>query len=99
FTLAHEFCHILFDRSHAKRLSHISGTWTSDRVEKRANAFAALFLATPHALEGAVKAKNLDTGMLKKLAERFGIGTGALLEHLHNLDLISENAFQAIRYH
>ena len=99
FTLAHEFCHILFDRSHAKRLSHISGPWTSGRVEKRANAFAALFLATPHALEGAVHAKNLDAGRLKKLAERFGIGTGALCEHLHNLDLISENDFQALRYH
>jgi Zn-dependent peptidase ImmA (M78 family) len=103
FTLAHEFCHILFDRSRAKRLSHISGPWTSGRVEKRANAFAALFLATPHALERTLSTKvSLDAGTIKRLASKFEIGTGALLEHLHNLDLISGDDFQAIssvRYH
>lgn len=103
FTLAHEFCHILFDRSRAKRLSHISGPWTSGRVEKRANAFAAMFLATPHALERALNSvSSRDRKVINKLAETFGIGTGALLEHLRNFDLISEDDFQAIsgyRYH
>lgn len=103
FTLSHEFCHILFDRSRARRLSHISGPWASARVEKRANAFAAMFLASPHALEKALMAKtSQDVSTIKQLAEKFGMGSAALLEHLRNLDLISDDAFQAIsrdRYH
>lgn len=89
FTLAHEFCHILYDRSSAKRLSHVSGPWASARVEKRANAFAAMFLATPHAL-----VKVLNSGESKNsiryLSEKFGIGASALREHMCNLDLISD---------
>lgn len=96
FTLAHEFCHILFDRSNAKCLSHISGPWASARVEKRANAFAAMFLATPHAL---VKNFNADGSRdrIKYLSEKFMIGTRALREHMHNLDLISDYEFLRIK--
>lgn len=98
FTLAHEFCHILFDRSRARRLSHISGPWASTRVEKRANAFAAMLLASPYALEKALSArKTSDISIIKQLADKFGLGTAALLEHLRNLDLISEDDFQLIR--
>lgn len=98
FTIAHEFCHILFDRSRAKRLSHISGPWASARVEKRANAFGAMFLATPHALEKALSARpSQSTLNIKQLATKFEMGTAALLEHLHNLDLISEDEFQSSR--
>ncbi|SCX57398.1 protein of unknown function [Variovorax sp. EL159] len=93
FTLAHELCHILFDRSSAKRLSHVSGPWASIRVEKRANAFAAMFLATPHALSKALTGAELS-GQMKNLSERFGIGIIALREHMHNLDLISDEEFQ-----
>ncbi|KAB0617122.1 ImmA/IrrE family metallo-endopeptidase [Castellaniella defragrans] len=97
FTLAHEFCHILFDRSRARRLSHISGPWSSARVEKRANAFAAMFLATPHALEKALSTKDpREASTIKHLANKFEIGTAALLEHLRNLDLISDDDFQTI---
>lgn len=92
FTLAHELCHILFDRSNAKRLSHVSGPWASARVEKRANAFAAMFLATPHALSKALN--NGDSkNQVKHLSEKFGIGTRALREHMHNLDLLSDEEF------
>ena len=99
FTLAHELCHIFFDRSHAKRLSHVSGPWTSGRVEKRANAFAALFLATPHALERAL-GENVspDRAMIERLAASFGIGARALREHMRNLNIISDDVFQAISY-
>ena len=93
FTLAHELCHILFDRSSAKRLSHVSGPWASVRVEKRANAFAAMFLATPHALSKVLKGVDVS-GQLKNIAERFGVGTIALREHMRNLDLISDDEFQ-----
>lgn len=90
FTLAHELCHILFDRSSARRLSHISGPWASARVEKRANAFAAMFLATPHALEKASTPGDLRT-RIKQLSEEFEIGTRALLEHMRNLDLLNDD--------
>lgn len=93
FTLAHELCHILFDRSSAKRLSHVSGPWASVRVEKRANAFAAMFLATPHALSKALTGADVS-GQLKNLCERFGIGTITLREHMRNLDLISDDEYQ-----
>jgi Zn-dependent peptidase ImmA (M78 family) len=89
FTLAHEFCHTLYDRSSAKRLSHISGPWAAARVEKRANAFAAMLLATPHALSNALK---LSAGYgqkpIEQLSEQFGVGPRALREHMVNLDLL-----------
>jgi len=92
FTLAHELCHILYDRSSAKRLSHISGPWASARVEKRANAFAAMFLATPHALSQTLRTGHFKDH-IKHLSEKFGIGTMALREHMHNLDLLSDHEF------
>lgn len=96
FTLAHELCHILFDRTRAKRLSHMSGPWTSGRVEKRANAFAALFLATPHALERAMSQfSDLHEIAIERLASKFGIGKVALREHLLNLDLTTDAALNS----
>ncbi len=92
FTLAHELCHILYDRSSARRLSHISGPWASARVEKRANAFAAMFLATPHALTKAFDLGN-RRNQIKHLSDKFGIGTRALREHMHNLDLLTDDEF------
>lgn len=95
FTLAHEFCHILYDRSHAKRLSHISGPWASGRVEKRANAFATMFLVSPHALNRHWDA-NVNRSSIKRLAKKFQISTWALTEHMRNLDLISEEQYQEL---
>lgn len=89
FTLAHEFCHILYDRANARRLSHISGPWAAARIEKRANAFAAMFLATPHALERALGPGEIRH-QFKHLSEKFGIGSKALREHMLNLDLITD---------
>lgn len=38
FTIAHELCHILHDRSRARRVTHVSGPWVAQGFEKRANA-------------------------------------------------------------
>ncbi|WP_441294928.1 ImmA/IrrE family metallo-endopeptidase [Massilia arenae] len=86
--MAHEFCHILFDRTRARKLSHVSGAWTTARVEKRANAFAAMFLAS----RTAVKRSFSDTSVeaVKKQAEMLDLGYTALVEHLFNLGLIGE---------
>lgn len=95
FTLAHELCHILFDRTRAKKLSHVSGAWAPARTEKRANAFAAMFLASASAL-----ARNLgrpDQEEVGQLAKRLGIGYSALVEHLFNLNLIGDGERERLR--
>lgn len=95
FTLAHELCHILFDRTHAKKLSHVSGPWAPVRTEKRANAFAAMFLASTSAL-----ARNLDgadQSSIVQLAKELGIGYSALIEHLYNVDLIGDDERERLR--
>lgn len=92
FTLAHELCHILYDRTRACRLSHISGPWAAAPVEKRANAFAVMFLAATSALRDVWRAGHGEDvkEMLGKLSEKVGVSRAALLVHLHNLNLISD---------
>ena len=41
FTLAHELCHMLHDRSYGARLAIASGPWAPWGIEKRANALLA----------------------------------------------------------
>lgn len=95
FTLAHELCHILFDRTRARRLSHVSGPWTAPRVEKRANAFAAMFMASTTAMRKLlVKA---DVEHVRQLAKTFQMGFSALIEHLYNADLISDADRERLR--
>lgn len=95
FTMAHELCHILFDRTRAKRLSHVSGAWTSARVEKRANAFAAMFLASRAAAKRTFTEASVEA--VKKQAETLELGYSALIEHLFNLGLIDEAARERLR--
>jgi Zn-dependent peptidase ImmA (M78 family) len=95
FTMAHELCHILFDRTRAKKLSHVSGAWTSARVEKRANAFAAMFLASRAAVKRTFTIANEEA--IKKQAETLELGYSALIEHLYNLGLIDETERDRLR--
>lgn len=95
FTLAHELCHILFDRTRAKKLSHLSGPWASARTEKRANAFAAMFLAPPSVIRGRLADINLEA--IRKLAGEVGMGVTALVEHLYNVDLINDAEREQLR--
>ena len=44
FTLAHELCHLLYDRSYGQQLAIASGPWAPRDLERRANAFAAMLL-------------------------------------------------------
>ena len=55
-------------------------------------AFAAMFLATPHALSKARGSGEIGS-QIKHLSEKFGVGTRALREHMHNLDLLSDEEF------
>lgn len=95
FTLAHELCHILFDRTRARKLSHVSGPWTSPRIEKRANAFAVMFLAS----RTATRAVFMEYGKerTKEAAEALQLSHSAFVEHLYNLALIDESEREQLR--
>lgn len=95
FTLAHEFCHILFDRTRAKRLSHVSGAWTTPRTEKRANAFAAMFLASRTAVRKAFFEHGAEK--TREMARTLQLGHSSLVEHLYNLGLIDEATRERLR--
>jgi len=95
FTLAHELCHILYDRTRACKLSHLSGPWASARTEKRANAFAAMFLASPAAIRCRLGEVSLDS--VRKLAAEVGMGVKALIEHLYNVNLIRDAEREALQ--
>jgi Zn-dependent peptidase ImmA (M78 family) len=91
FTLAHELCHILFDRTRARRVTIASGPWVAPGVEKRANAFAAAFLM-PRAI---VRQLLPVTGQINRdhvvsAAGRLHVSESALVEHIYNIDLIDE---------
>lgn len=95
FTMAHELCHILFDRTRARKLSHVSGTWTTARVEKRANAFAAMFLASRYAVKRTFNGTTVEA--IATQAKTLGLGYSSLVEHLCNLGLIDEADRQKLR--
>lgn len=91
FTLAHELCHILFDRSRAQTLAHSSTPWASPPVEQRANAFAAMLLMPPWRakLRDENDRKNLKEAV-GRLADKLKVSRTALRQHLANIHEISE---------
>ena len=95
FTLAHELCHILFDRRSARGLAHSSTPWASPSIEQRANAFAAMLLMPP---ARAKLPKAMDLKELKqevyRLADRLNVSLGALKRHLANIDEISADELE-----
>ena len=93
FTLAHELCHLLHDRSHGARLAIASGPWAPLAVEQRANAFAAWLLMPPDRLQRAIARATspIDTRAgVAAVAHELNVSRVALVEHLGNLDFISE---------
>ncbi len=91
FTIAHELCHILYDRSRARRVAHVSGPWVAPGIERRANAFGA-FLLMPRALvlrqlDGE---NSLTAERITWLSNLLRVNETPLIEHLYNIDLINE---------
>jgi hypothetical protein len=95
FTLAHELCHILFDRTRAKGLSHVSGPWTSLRTEQRANAFAAMFIASRSAVRAVFREYGVEG--TKLAAQALQLSHSAFIEHLYNLGLIDDGVREQLR--
>jgi len=92
FSLAHELCHILYDRSHGQRVALASGPWAPVGIEKRANAFAAMFLMPPHLLRQVISASNYpvsDKRGVQFVCDQLQVGFTAAVEHLYNLTFMS----------
>lgn len=92
FTMAHELCHILFDRQRARALAHSSTPWASPSIEQRANAFAAMLLMPSFRARRpkAADMAKLSLG-LSHLARTLGVGRVALCRHLYNLGEIDSD--------
>ncbi len=85
-TLAHELCHLLFDRSSMRGLARFEGgVADSDRLfEMRANAFAVEFLVPMENLTD-LSGDVLQGDDLRRLAEIRGVSVHALKAHAENL--------------
>jgi Zn-dependent peptidase ImmA (M78 family) len=98
FTLAHELCHIIFDRTRARRVTHVSGPWAAPGIERRANAFAAAMLMPRElVVRGWRRDLEDDRAEFCAFAERLHVNETALIEHLYNLELIDEMARERMR--
>jgi Zn-dependent peptidase ImmA (M78 family) len=94
FSLAHELCHLLFDRSNAQKLAIASGPWAPKGLEQRANAFAAMFLMPPELVERViadVPDPIHDLAGVSAIAIRLRVSRRAAIEHLYNLTLMGES--------
>ena len=85
-TLAHEFCHMLFDRAGLRSLARFEGGGAdSDRlIEMRANAFAVELLVPMATLVGDNGAV-VDDARLREIAAEQQISIYALTPHARNL--------------
>jgi Zn-dependent peptidase ImmA (M78 family) len=99
FTMADELAHILSDRGSARTVTHSSTPWAPEAVERRANAFAAMFLMPYRLVDSAIAALGqvTDARSLARVARRLECGKGAVLEHLMNIDRIDRPAFFRIK--
>jgi Zn-dependent peptidase ImmA (M78 family) len=91
FTLAHELCHLLFDREFGHDVAIASGPWAPADIEKRANAFAAMFLMPRALVRKAIAAGHHDPYTLEWAAEiagRMGTSITTTIDHLYNLNQI-----------
>ena len=99
FTIAHELCHLLFDRDAGQRLAVASGPWAPVGIERRANAFAAMFLMPIDLVRDAVAALSepleSQSGVMA-VASRLDTGFTSTLRHLKNLGFIDEHDEQRI---
>lgn len=100
FTLAHELCHLLHDRSQGVRVAMASGPWAPRAIEQRANAFAAWLLMPPEMLEDAISAAQnaIDTlEGVREVADVLDVSRATLVEHLHNRGYIDWEARHLLR--
>jgi Zn-dependent peptidase ImmA (M78 family) len=101
FTLAHELCHLLFDREVGRRLAIASGPWAPRDIERRANAFAAMLLMPRDLVAKVIRqlTVKLETKEgVALVAKQLGASFDATLWHLTNLGFLDEDVRQQIRF-
>ena len=98
FTIAHELCHILCDRTRARRVAHTSGSWAPAAIEKRANAFAAYLLMPPGLVRKSVRfGERIEWQEVGRLARFLRVNRSPLVEHLYNLHLVDDASRDRLR--
>ena len=98
FTIGHELCHILFDRTRARRIAHVSGAWAAPGIEKRANAFAAcLLMPRDLVVRNLEHGARIDVEETGRLAAHLRVNESPLVEHLFNIDLIDHGEREQLR--
>ena len=93
FTLAHELCHLLFDREQGRPLAVASGPWAPRAIEQRANAFAAMLLMPTSLVKRAVAGLAVAVATqeaVDEVARRLRAGRLAVLNHLTSLGFVDE---------
>jgi Zn-dependent peptidase ImmA (M78 family)/transcriptional regulator with XRE-family HTH domain len=93
-TLAHELCHVLFDRVPAVPLGIASRRAQREPVEQRANAFGIYFLAPREGvarfmMDRGSRPYELDQHDVRALMMHFGLGKDAATFHLMHLDWVT----------
>ena len=100
FTLAHELCHLLFDRSAGRRLAMASGPWAPRAIERRANAFAAMLLMPTERVQRVVAGLNEPIhqhGGVETVSRHLKTSFDATLWHLRNLGFLDVDQVDRIR--
>ena len=95
FTLAHEFCHLIVDRDQGRDVALASSEdWAPVDVERRANAFAAMFLMPRPAVQRAVAQATDPPESLSGasfIAHRLQVPVQTAIHHLKNLNYLDPN--------
>lgn len=93
FAIAHELCHVLYDREYGRGVSLASGPWAPEALERRANAFAAMVLMPPEIIDRAIAESREPTESLngiKEIAKMMNTSVRATIEHLANVGKITD---------
>lgn len=99
FAIAHELCHLLYDRAFAQDAAFASGEWAPRDVEKRANAFAAMLLMPADRVSRLIRKTNQPPAsreLVYHVANQLNTGFRATLEHLRNLGFLAEEDRDAL---
>jgi Zn-dependent peptidase ImmA (M78 family) len=88
YTLAHELCHLVYDREQGSELALTSGPWAPREIEQRADAFAAMFLMPRSLVRRSIARSHLPPSELdgvRLIARAMATSMTTTIEHLHNL--------------
>jgi Zn-dependent peptidase ImmA (M78 family) len=92
FTLAHELCHLFFDREYGDELAIATGPWAPLAIEQRANAFAAAFLMPTWLLRDSLAGLTApadDPQTIRSVSAKLHVSASSLIDRLYNLGEIT----------